>query len=158
VWFGPCRFLSWHPPGGKGRRQIFYDLCDLKDAGVVTWKQSKGPSRYQSPGLNSAIPCTQNRPRTEHEQTGSSFLDLLSRYKGQTKTIEETLTAIVSTRKRGAITDSVRLAILFRKAPVFKAPMIIEELTDTGMLARAPQSIVSIPERVLPWLEERVTG
>ncbi len=50
------------------------------------------------------------------------------------------------------------LAILFRKAHIFKVPMIMEELMDMGFFARAPQSIVSIPERALPWLEERVRG
>ncbi len=48
------------------------------------------------------------------------------------------------------------LAILFRKSRVLDPPIGVDDLKANGLLARAPQSIVSITEGALPWLEERV--
>jgi len=48
------------------------------------------------------------------------------------------------------------LVILFRKSRELEPPIGVDELTENRVLARAPQSIVSIQEGALPWLEQRI--
>jgi len=48
------------------------------------------------------------------------------------------------------------LALLFRQAYVLEKPITYSELGQRGILAAAPQSIVTVPEEAKPWLINRL--
>jgi GNAT superfamily N-acetyltransferase len=48
------------------------------------------------------------------------------------------------------------LAILFRQSRILRLPITLRELKKNGVLAAAPQSIVTIPEEALDWIQFRI--
>ena len=48
------------------------------------------------------------------------------------------------------------LAILFRQSRILGIPITLKELKENGVLAAAPQSIVTIPKEVLDWVQLRI--
>jgi len=50
------------------------------------------------------------------------------------------------------------LAILFRQSRILDRPISLGELKDKGVVSAAPQSIGSVPERTLEWLQTRLDG
>lgn len=48
------------------------------------------------------------------------------------------------------------LAILFRQAWILKNPITLKNLVTNGVITSAPQSIVTVPEEGVKWLQTRL--